>query len=389
MPGRTVKDPGRLAQLVDAVLLIGSDLSLPDVLHRIVEAAVALVDARYGALGVLDAAGHGLSEFVNVGLTDEQIEGIGPLPEGHGILGLLIVDPKPLRLPDLGRHPDSYGFPPNHPPMRSFLGVPIRIRDQVYGNLYLTEKQGAPEFTEEDQALVVSLAGAAAIAIDNARLHARVRELALTEDRERIAADLHDTVIQRLFATGLALEGTLRRATPEVAARIEQAVTDLDETIRQIRTAIFALQGRRSADRGLRGEVLALATAAAASLGFEPHVALDGPLDAAVERAVGTELLAILREALANAVKHARASKVTIDVAVAPDGWVVASVTDDGVGAGTGSRPGGQGVTNMTNRAEALGGDLTLEPGPDGRGTTVRCRVPGRRPPPGSASSPN
>src|SRR5439155_26292720 len=176
------------------------------------------------ALGVFDRAGHGLSEFITAGLDPAERAGIGSLPEGHGILGLLILEPKPLRLADLTSHPDSFGFPPHHPPMRSFLGVPITIRDQVFGNLYLTEKQGASEFSEEDEALAIALAGAAAIAIENARLHARVRDLALIEDRERIAADLHDTVIQRLFATGLALEGTMRLASPEVAARLEQAV---------------------------------------------------------------------------------------------------------------------------------------------------------------------
>src|SRR5687767_11077390 len=143
MTASHVEDPKRLQRLVDAVLSIGADLSLPDVLHRIVESAVVLVDARYGAVGVLDPHGHGLSEFVTTGIDADGRAAIGNLPQGHGILGLLILEPKPLRLPDLSAHPDSFGFPPNHPPMKSFLGVPIRIRDQVYGNLYLTEKQGA------------------------------------------------------------------------------------------------------------------------------------------------------------------------------------------------------------------------------------------------------
>ena len=374
MPDR-IQDPQRLSRLVDAVLSIGSDLSLPDVLRRIVEAAVGLVDARYGALGVLDERGHGLSEFVNVGLTEDQVAAIGPLPEGHGILGLLIVDPKPLRLADLSSHTDSYGFPPNHPAMRSFLGVPIRIRDQVYGNLYLTEKQGADEFSEEDEALAGLLAGAAAIAIDNARLYARVRDLALVEDRERIAADLHDTVIQRLFATGLALEGSLRLAPPELAARIEQSVADLDETIRQIRSTIFALQAPRMKGRGLRAEVLALATEAAASLGFEPHVTLDGPIDHAVSDTIGGEMLASLREALSNVVRHAGATRVDVSILVA-NGELVVTVTDNGVGIGGGERPGGRGLTNMARRAEALGGTVSFRPGPAGRGTVVTWQVP-------------
>ena len=376
MPLRHVDDSARLRLLVEAVLSIGSDLSLPDALRRIVEAAVELLDAQYGALGVLDGTHHTLAEFINVGMTPEQVAAIGPLPEGHGVLGLLIVDPKPLRLADLNAHPDSYGFPPHHPPMRSFLGVPIRIRDRVFGNLYLTEKQGAAEFSEEDEGLAVALAGAAAIAVDNARLHARLTDLALVEDRERIAADLHDTVIQRLFATGLALESTVHLAPPELAARIESAVGELDDTIRQIRSAIFSLQAPRVPGRRLRDEILGLATESAASLGFEPHVRLEGPVDAAVGRDVGDHLLAVLREALSNVVRHAGATRVDVTVAVGPDGAVVATITDDGVGPGTGERSGGQGLTNLIKRAELLGGTVDIGPAGSSGGTRVAWSVP-------------
>jgi len=371
-----IEDPDRLRQLVDAVLSIGSNLSLPEALRRIVEAAVRLVDARYGALGVLDSSRHSLTEFISVGMTEEQVAAIGPLPEGQGILGLLIVEPKPLRVADLSTHPDSFGFPPNHPPMRSFLGVPIRIRGEVYGNLYLTEKQGAAEFSEDDEGLAIALAGAAAIAIDNALLHSRVTDLALIEDRERIAADLHDTVIQRLFATGLALEASVRLAPPEVAERIEAAVGDLDDTIRQIRSAIFSLRAPRTPGRRLRGEILALATEASASLGFEPRVRLDGPLDHSVGRDVGDHLLAILREALSNVVRHADAGRVEFSVVLRASGELVATITDDGVGPGQGERPGGQGVANMARRAAALGGTAAIGPGPGGEGTVVTWRIP-------------
>jgi signal transduction histidine kinase len=377
MPLRHIDDRDRLRQLVQAVLSIGSDVSLPDALRGIVEAAVTLVDARYGALGVLDPSGHHLIEFINVGMTDEQVAAIGPLPEGHGVLGLLILEPEPLRLADLNAHVDSYGFPPHHPPMRSFLGVPIRIRGQVFGNLYLTEKQGAEAFSEEDEGLAIALAGAAAIAVDNARLHARVTDLALIEDRERIAADLHDTVIQRLFATGLALEGAVRLAPPELAERIEAAVGDLDDTIRQIRSAIFALHAPRAPGRGLRAEILALATEASASLGFEPQVRLEGAIDAGVGLQAGDHLLAVLREALSNVVRHAAAGQVTISVLLRPTGALVATVVDDGVGPGGGERPGGRGLANMARRAESLGGSIDICAGGDGRGTTMTWTIPG------------
>ena len=205
-----VAGPQSLRELLDAVLVLGSDLDPPSMLRRIVEAAVGLVDARYGALGVLDDTGTRLSQFITVGIDDATHDRIGELPEGHGILGLLIVDAKPLRLPDLNAHPDSFGFPPNHPPMQSFLGVPVLVRGEVFGNLYLTDKTTAAEFSGVDEELAVGLAAAAGVAIQNVRLQARVQNFALVEDRERIARDLHDTVIQRLFATGLSLQATAR-----------------------------------------------------------------------------------------------------------------------------------------------------------------------------------
>ena len=375
-----VTDPDRLRQLVDAVLSIGTNMSLPVLLKRIVEVAVDLVGAKYGALGVLDEAGHGLAEFVNVGFDEHTVAMIGNLPEGHGILGLLILEPKPLRLPDLNAHPDSYGFPPNHPPMRSFLGVPVMVRGQVFGNLYLTEKQGIPGFSDDDEALAVALAGAAGIAIDNARLHNRVRELALTEDRERIAADLHDTVIQRLFATGLALQGSVRRiADPEVAERVQTSVADLDETIREIRSTIFALQAPRAAGRSLRQEILALAGEAAASLGFEPHVRFEGAVDADVDDELGSQLLTTLREALSNVIKHAQARRVAVAVRAA-DGRVRLEVTDDGVGVGDASGTNGvgegQGLPNMARRAESMGGQMVVGAAEGGNGTTLVWTAP-------------
>jgi GAF domain-containing protein len=167
-----------LSHLVDAVIAVGSDLDLPATLQRIVDAARYLVDARYCALGVLDRSGGALAEFIVSGIDDETYRAIGDLPKGHGILGLLISDPRPLRLPDLTEHPASFGFPPHHPPMRSFLGVPIVVRGEVFGNLYLTDKETADVFTDVDEELTVALAAAAAAAVDNARLHAKVQELA-------------------------------------------------------------------------------------------------------------------------------------------------------------------------------------------------------------------
>lgn len=346
-------------------------------LRRIVESAVALVDARYGALGVLDESRTRLSQFITVGIDDEGRRHIGDLPEGHGILGLLIVDAKPLRLPDLSEHPDSFGFPPNHPPMKSFLGVPIRVRDEVFGNLYLTDKMSAEVFTDVDEELVVGLAAAAGIGIENARLHAKVHEMTLLEDRERIGRDLHDTVIQRLFATGMSLQGTARlvRSDPEEAlSRIEGAVDDLDVTVKHIRTAIFDLERTRPTADGLRSRVLAIAREAAGSIGFEPRVLLEGPIDTAVEDVASVEVLATLREALSNVARHAQASRADVTVAV-EGGRMHLTVADDGVGPPTDDAPKGNGLPNMDKRAARLGGSCHLEVNEHG-GTTLRWEIP-------------
>ena len=370
--------PRSLRQLLDAVLTVGSDLDLAAMLERIVQAAVDLVDARYGALGVLDDARARLAQFITVGIDAETHAAIGHLPEGHGILGLLMVDAKPLRLPDLSEHPDSYGFPPHHPPMRSFLGVPIRVRDEVFGNLYLTDKTSAEVFTDVDEELVVGLAAAAGVAIENARLHARVQALALLEDRERIARDLHDSVIQRLFATGLSLQGAAGfiRTNPAAAAeRVEGAVDDLDLTVKQIRSAIFGLEPMsRGTQSGVRNQVLDLVRESGPALGFEPTVLFDGPVDSSTPDGLAGDVLATLREALSNVARHARASRVDVAVAV-DDGNLVLRVTDDGIGPPVSDQPRGHGLDNMAARATRRGGSFDIRAAST-NGTVVEWRVP-------------
>lgn len=368
--------PSGLHELMDAVLAIGSDLDLPAMLRRIVESATGLVDARYGALGVLDETHTFLSEFITVGIDDEARAAIGELPHGHGILGLLIVDARPLRLPDIHAHPDSYGFPPGHPPMRSFLGVPVLVRGQVFGNLYLTDKRSAAEFSQADEDLVIGLAAAAGVAIENARLHARLNDMVLVEDRERIARNLHDTVIQRLFATGMSLQGSvsLVRADPEAAVgRIEEAVDDLDETVKHIRTAIFGLEAARPRRDGTRARILALVHQAIGALGFEPRVLLDGPVDTGMGELLAAELIATLREALSNVARHARATEASVEVAFGDDVRLV--VADDGVGPPSADAPRGKGLANMAERAARLGGAMSLRANQP-RGTVLEWRVP-------------
>jgi signal transduction histidine kinase len=534
--------------LLDAVVAVSSDLDLSHVLTRIVRSACELVDATYGALGVIGPDGERLVEFVTNGVSESQREQIGDPPHGAGVLGLLIREPEPLRLDDIAAHPDSYGFPENHPPMHSFLGAPVAIRDQVFGNLYLTEKRGARRFTADDEAVLVALAAAAGVAIDNARLyHQERRQRALSDavgemsqyllkvgeqsralhlmarrvadltradltvvalydrqhrlvvratsreqgggqvlggerwddivaarepllllnrpgeqpsaeasavralgpidddgptalvaiavgdielgvigvawgtdaersasealesltvlgrtatlalqaasaqgarartersrDRDRIARDMHDHVIQRLFATGLSLQSASRTADdPRLVARLDEAVDELDAAIRDIRQTIFELH-RPLGPRSFRDQVTELVAGTARALGFAPDLVVDGPLDDLPEDLIA-DLLAVIREGLANVVRHARAGwcSVTLHVqdgrAGAP---VLVRVDDDGVGV-TGD-PARSGLANLGLRAARLGGSLDVcarEP----RGTSVTWSVPlGDRPP--------
>ncbi|MGQ0831076.1 MAG: GAF domain-containing protein [Microthrixaceae bacterium] len=368
--------PRQLNQLLDAILTIGSDLDLPAMLRRIVESATDLAGATYGALGVLDETGTRLAQFITVGIDEDVHHAIGDLPEGHGILGLLIVDAKPLRLPDLRQHPDSYGFPPNHPEMTSFLGVPIRVRNEVFGNLYLTDKRGAQAFSDVDEELVVGLAAAAGVAIENARLHTRLRELSVLEDRERIARDLHDTVIQRLFATGLSLQGSVRlvRTDAESAVtRIEAAVDDLDLTVKHIRSAIFGLEASRPTTAGLRDQVVKLVREASRGLGYEPRVLFDGPVDSVTSERGTAALVATLREALSNVARHAQATKVDVELIAERD--LRLRVVDDGIGPPGPDSVMGDGLRNMAVRADELGGSMDLTPGAD-KGCVLEWRIP-------------
>ncbi len=485
--------------------------------------------------------GGRLAEFIPVGLSSSEIEAIHHWPEGRGLLGLLITDPKPLRLADIKDHPASFGFPAGHPPMKTFLGTPIRIRGEVYGNLYLTVKQGGGQFDTEDEAVIVALAAAAGVAIENARLYDQARrqqrwlsataevtrhllsgadpgeaismitdkalemtgadlvmvtlpmpdgrhvrieraaglgaeqalglvvplensvteavlstgeplsiadytrdprvittakaglpigpleavplgapgkvrgvlsagrrpgamplspaaadmlatfaaqaaiglelaehrkqaeQMAVFEDRDRIAKDLHDLVIQRLYATGMSLQGvTSLIKVPEVAERVTRSVDALDDTIREIRSAIFALQTRsETKPTAVRARVLFVAQEMASALGFPPSLQLDGDLDTIVPGEITEHLLTALREALSNAARHSGASQV--GVTITTDEELVLVVTDNGVGITAGGRR--SGLRNLEHRAAALGGSTVTRPA-EGGGTELIWRVP-------------
>jgi len=376
-------------RVLDAVVAVTSDLDLPLVLRRIVEAAMELTGARYGALGVLDASGRErLAQFIPLGLSDDEVAAIDHWPHGEGLLGELIDHPAPIRVPEIADDVRSAGFPDGHPPMHTFLGVPVRVRETVFGNLYLTDKQGPggarEEFSAEDEAAVVALAAAAGVAIENARLYGRAKQVGVLEDRDRIARDLHDVVIQRLFASAMTLMSVQPLVTdPNARTRIEETVSDLDETIRQIRSTIFALHTATDPDApSIEDRFRAQAEAATTVLGFAPEVSVEvssegsgagvsdgGP---SLPAEVADQLVVVLGESLTNVARHAQASTVVVHLAVTAHEARL-TVTDDGVGI----QPGGRrsGLRNMQARAAALGGSSTATALPEG-GTRLEWWVP-------------
>jgi signal transduction histidine kinase len=374
-PYRTIEDPSKLRRILEATMLLEANLDLPALLHHIVEEARSMTNARYGALGVLDEEGTGLAQFITVGLPIEEVERIGAPPTGKGVLGLLIVDPKPIRLSDLSSHPESFGFPANHPRMESFLGVTIRVRGRSYGNLYLTEKMGWSEFTRDDEALVAALSIAAGFAIENARLHQRAQEVAVYEERDRLARDLHDTVIQRLFAVGLSLQSMASTPSAEqIVDRLDGAIRDIDDTIRQVRTTIFGL-GSAGFGRGIRATVLSLVRELTPVVGSNIEVSFHGPVDSAIPDRVAEHLLATVREALTNIGRHAEATEARLDLTV-EKGVCSLEVVDNGRGIGDQpSGEGGLGLVNLRSRAEKLHGSFTVE-SPAGGGTSLTWQVP-------------
>lgn len=377
-PYHSIDDPTRLRRLIEAILLLEEDLSLPALLGHFVEEARTMVGARYGALGVLNDDRTGLAELITAGVTETVERAVGHPPEGLGVLGLLISDPRPLRMGNIADHPKRAGFPPGHPPMQSFLGVPVGAHGEVYGNLYLTDKIGWSEFTQEDEALVTALAQAAGIAIENARLHERVQAVAILEDRDRIARDLHDAVIQQLFAVGLSLQGAARPpASAELVERLQQAVADIDDTIRRIRSTIFELTSGQD-DLGVRAAVLALVQELQPVVGLNVPVVFEGPVDASIRPDLAEHLLAAVRETLTNVGHHARASKASLRLTV-DESTCTLTVIDNGRGIANSSRrrspSGGLGIGNLRRRAEKRGGELRMGETPGG-GTTVVWQVP-------------
>jgi signal transduction histidine kinase len=363
----------RRDKLIESGLALASELSLDAVLQRIIELAVEVTGARYGALGVIGPDGE-LTDFITTGITAEERAAIGAPPHGRGILGALIQEGKPLRLPEISADPRSIGFPPNHPAMRTFLGAPIVVRGQVFGDIYLTEKQGAPEFEEQDEQALLVLAAQAGVAIENARLYEEIHRLAVLEDRERIAKELHDGVIQSLFAVGMGLQGAVFMSQdPELARRIEGAVAEIDRVIRDLRNYIFGLRPGILADRQLDEALRHLGEEFQQKSGVVTVVDVD-PTVASELTAAAADVLQLTRESLSNVGRHAEASTCRVSL-YRSDDQAVLEVDDDGKGFDPGTGKRGDGLTNLEARARALRGTVFIKSA-TGKGTTIRVALP-------------
>ncbi len=370
----------QLIALDQAVRGISGVLDVDRVLQLITDRVRDLVEAQYAAIGIVDAQGA-IERFITSGISDEDRARIGALPHGRGLLGLIIRENRTYRIPDIATHPERYGFPPHHPEMHSFLGMPITVSGTVVGRLYLTNKLGAAKFSPDDQSLVEMFALHAGIAIENARLHDQVGRLAIVDERDRISRDLHDSVIQAIYAQTLALDDVpelVRTEPDEAARRVDEAIDALHAVIRDIRNFIFGLRPALLESGSLTDGLGHLATelrrngAVEVSLSVpdDPAATADLPIE------LVAELLAVTREALSNIARHASATHTGVELGVGPRELRL-ELSDNGGGfdAGRAAERGHHGLANMRARVEALAGTFEVTSSP-ATGTRVIISLP-------------
>ena len=361
--------------LSDAVLHIASTLELEPVLRKLVDAARELAGARYAALGVPDGHG-GFARFITSGLTDDEIAAIGPLPRTHGLLGAMLTSPASFRTDDIRRDPRFEWWPREHPTMRSFLGVPIVAHGEIVGAFYLTEKQDAAQFADADQELIELFAAHAAIAITNAGLFERSRELSVIEERNRLARDLHDSISQTLFSLSLRAEAAANMADTDpgrAAAELGYVRELATDALAQLRSIVFELRPADLAAEGLVDTLAKHLEVLRRVNGQRIDFISGGETRPAPD--VELALFRIVQEAVSNAVKHAQASTVTVSLDLT--GGASAVVADDGVGFDPSSRRIRErhlGITSMEERAAAIGASFKIDSAP-GAGTTVTVQA--------------
>jgi signal transduction histidine kinase len=367
-----------LEAMSDAVHAIALERTVEPVLQRIVNASRELAGARYAALGVPDGQGN-FAQFITAGMSDELIAEMGPLPRTHGLLGAMLDTDSPYRTEDIKRDPRFRGWWPSaHPQMGSFLGVPIRSRGEVLGALYLTDKEDAPGFSEDDERLIEMLAAHAAIAMENARLYERGRELTFVEERNRLARDLHDAVVQKLFGVVLAAQSAATlfdRDRDAARGQVERLQELTQDAIQELRSLIFQLR-----PAAVESDGLAAALAGHVQVLRRVHrqeIRLEVTGEPRLRPSIDDEVFRIAQEALHNALKHAAADRVEVRLEESAHRLLV-SVRDDGVGfdpSASGHRSRRLGLTSMEERATSLGGTLAIDSAP-GAGTTIRLEVP-------------
>jgi signal transduction histidine kinase len=371
-----------LKAVSDAVLAVASQLSVDEVLQRLVDSARELAGARYAALGMPDGEG-GFRRFLVSGMNDSLIAAMGPLPRTHGMLGAMLEALVAYRTDDIHQDPRFRGWwPRKHPDMRSFLGVPIVARGEVIGAFYLTQKEGQPTFDETDQALIELLAAHASIAITNARLYERSRELSIVSERNRLALELHDVVSQKLFSLVLTAEAASTQLDRDPAAahvQVERLGVLAREALDELRSLILGLRPPELEVDGLEGALRKEIEMLGRVHGVEVELSTDGAAGAGAgngDLARDFAVLRIAHEALHNALHHAQAKHVSVRLAH-PAGSVIIEVRDDGIGFEPQQpelRSRHLGLTSMEERAAELGGRLEIRSAP-GAGTTVRLEV--------------
>jgi signal transduction histidine kinase len=375
---RIVLSDERLSAIHEAAIAITSELSLSRVLEAIARTAKHLIGARYAALGVPGPHGT-LDQFITEGISEEERRMMDHLPEGKGLLGHILKRPQTLRLDNMLDSPLAAGFTRNHPMMYSFLGVPIMARGEVLGSLYLCDKEDGTSFTDADQAIIETLAAYAAVAIENARLYQQVRRLAVLEERERIGMDLHDGIIQSIYAVGLTLEHSsllLDDDAESAKSRLRYAIDALNQTIRDIRNYIMDMRPQRMKAHDLAESLRQLVREFRANTLVEVKLEMVPDVEDVLDEGTSTALFHIAQEALANAAKHATASELKVQVEIVRK-QVSLKVCDNGVGFAPDQidRLLGHGLSNMTLRAQAVGGKLEVTSKPMD-GTVVHALFP-------------